>query len=129
MDKLLSGCRVLVIEDEMLILMMIEMMLGDLGCETIVSASTVDTALTAVAQANYDIAMLDMNLRGEDSHRIADALDARGVPYMFCTGNAGGDRRDNVKARPIMQKPFAVEVLSEKLAGLLSERNCPLAAA
>jgi CheY-like chemotaxis protein len=129
MDKLLSGCGVLVIEDEMLILMMIEMMLGDLGCDSIVSASTVNTALAAVDRANYDIAMLDMNLGGEDSHRIADALDARGVPYLFCTGNAGGDRRDNVKARPIMRKPFAVKALSENLAALLSERNFPLAAA
>lgn len=129
MDKLLSGCGVLVIEDEMLILMMIEMMLGDLGCDTIVTASTVDMAITAVERADYDIAMLDMNLGGEDSHRVADALDARGVPYLFCTGNAGGDRRDNVKERPIMRKPFAVELLSEKLAALLSERNFPLAAA
>ena len=129
MDRLLSGRGVLVIEDEMLVLMMIEMMLGDLGCEAVVSASTVNTALAAIARGHYDIAMLDMNLGGEDSHRVADALDALGVPYVFCTGNAGGDRRQNVRPRAILRKPFAVKALSERLVALLSERDFPLAVA
>ena len=129
MDRLLSGRGVLVIEDEMLVLMMLEMMLGDLGCEAVVSASTVNTALAAIARGNYDIAMLDMNLGGEDSNRVADALDARGVPYVFCTGNAGGDHRQNVRARAILRKPFAVKALSERLTALLSERDLPLSVA
>lgn len=129
MDKLLSGRGVLVVEDEMLVLMMIEMMLADLGCEAIVSASTLSTALAAVERGNFDIAMLDMNLGGEDSNRIADALDARGVPYLFCTGNTGGDRRQNVKPHAILRKPFALKALSERLAALVAEDGRPLAAA
>jgi CheY-like chemotaxis protein len=125
MDKLLSGRGVLVIEDEMLVLMMIEMMLGDLGCEAVVSASTVNAALAAVERGNYDIALLDMNLAGEDSHQVADALDARGVPYLFCTGNSGGDRRQNVRPRVTLRKPFAAKALSERLAVLLVERDFP----
>jgi CheY-like chemotaxis protein len=129
MHKLLSECRVLVIEDEMLILMMIEMMLGDLDCQSVVSASTLGTALAAVEREDFDIAMLDMNLGGEESSSIADALDVRGVPYLFCTGNVGGDRRADVKTRAVLRKPFTFRALSEELGALVKERNLPQAAA
>lgn len=129
MTKLLSGRGVLVVEDEMLVLMMIELMLGDLGCEAVVAAATVETALSAIDRGNYDVAMLDMNLAGEDSYLIADALDLRGVPYLFCTGNTGGDRRQNVRQRMILRKPFAIGTLSEALSTLLAERDFPAAAA
>ena len=90
MHNLLAGWRVLVVEDEMMILMMLEMALEDFGCESIVVASTLDTAMEMVSRPGFDIAMLDMNLGGNDSYPIADALDARNVPYVFCTGNNGG---------------------------------------
>ena len=64
MDKLLSGRRVLVVEDEMLILMMIEDMLADLGCESVTAAATVDQALALIDAQVFDAAMLDMNLNG-----------------------------------------------------------------
>lgn len=121
MNKLLSGRRVLVVEDEMLLLMMIEMMLEDLGCETVVAASTIETALARVAEQDFDIAMLDMNLGGADSHRVANALDAKKVPYLFCTGNSSGDRRDHVSERLVLMKPFQFDVLVTALTGLLGE--------
>lgn len=123
MNEPLSGCRVLVVEDEMLVLMMIEMMLEDLGCKSVVVASTVETALARVAEQGFDIAMLDMNLGGADSHRVADALDVVNVPYLFCTGNATGDRRDHPKERLVLRKPFQFETLATALAGLLAERD------
>src|SRR5664279_2534362 len=74
MDRLLSGRRVLVVEDEMLVLIMIEDMLADLGCKSVTSASTVDKALALVNAEVFDVAMLDMNLNGNDSHVVAEAL-------------------------------------------------------
>jgi hypothetical protein len=68
-DKLLFGKRVLVVEDEMLILMMIEEMLADHGCESIGAAATIKRALN-----------------GHKTHIVADALAARGVPFIFSTG-------------------------------------------
>jgi len=65
MDKLLSGRRVLVVEDEMLILIMIEDMLADLGCAAVTSAATVNQAIALIESQNFDVAMLDMNLNGE----------------------------------------------------------------
>ena len=68
MDKLLSARRVLVVEDEMLVLIMIEDMLADLGCKSVTSAATVDRALSLINEQVFDVAMLDMNLNGNDSH-------------------------------------------------------------
>jgi CheY-like chemotaxis protein len=78
MDKLLSGRRVLVVEDEMLVLIMIEDMLADLGCKSVTSAATIDKALALIDAQAFDFAMLDINLNGRDSHPVAEALSARG---------------------------------------------------
>jgi CheY-like chemotaxis protein len=68
MDKLLSGRRVLVVEDEMLVLIMIEDMLADLGCKSVTSAATIDKALALIDAQAFDFALLDINLNGSDSH-------------------------------------------------------------
>src|SRR5664280_3633685 len=81
MDKLLLGRRVLVVEDEMLVLIMIEDMLADLGCKSVTSAATVDRALALINEQVPDLAMLDMNLNGSDSHVVAEALVARAIPF------------------------------------------------
>ena len=73
MDKLLAGRSVLVIEDEMLILMMIEDMLADLGCESVTVASKIGPAISLVEDQEFDTAMLDLNLNGIESYPIADA--------------------------------------------------------
>jgi len=73
-NKLLSGCRVLVVEDEMLVLMNIEFMLADLGCECVTAAATVDQALAQVESHDFDVAVVDVNLNGRESYPVADAL-------------------------------------------------------
>jgi CheY-like chemotaxis protein len=120
MDKLLSGRRVLVVEDEMMILMTIEEMLADLGCESVTTAATVDQALALIDAQVFDAAMLDMNLNGNKSHSVADALAARGVPFVFSTGYSGHHMRDGDRARPVLKKPFLYEELVQILTRLLS---------
>jgi CheY-like chemotaxis protein len=112
MDKLLSGRRVLVVEDEMLVLIMIEDMLADLGCQSVTSAATVDKALTLINGQPFDMALLDMNLNGNDSHPVAEALAARGVPFVYSTGNTGQKSRDGYSDRPVLKKPFKYEELA-----------------
>jgi CheY-like chemotaxis protein len=118
MDKLLSGRRVLVVEDEMLVLIMIEDMLADLGCSLVTSAATVDKALALIDAQAFDAAMLDMNLNGSDSHPVAEALSARGVPFIYSTGNTGHGSRDSYSGRPVLKKPFKYEELVAILARL-----------
>jgi CheY-like chemotaxis protein len=119
-DKLLSGRRVLVVEDEALILMMVEAMLGDLGCESVTGAATVDKALALIEAQVFDAAMLDMNLNGNPSHSVAEALVARGVPFVYCTGNNRNQLIDVSYDQPVLKKPFRYEQLVEILTRLLS---------
>jgi CheY-like chemotaxis protein len=120
MHKLLAGRCVLVVEDEMLILMMIEDMLADLGCETVVAAASVEQALTKMETHVFDVAMLDANLAGSSSDPIADALAARNVPFFFATGQRNGNgQSDRYPDRPVLKKPFRFEDLQESLRQVL----------
>lgn len=124
MTKLLSGRSVLVVEDEMLVVMMIEDMLADLGCEAITTAATVDQALRHIAGKAFDVAMLDMNLGGSSSEQVADALASHHVPFIYSTGNTGSDMRQGHSDRPVLRKPFKAETLEELLTvALLAGRS------
>ena len=120
MDKLLSGRRVLVVEDEMMVLMMIEDMLADLGCESVTAAATTDQAIALINAQFFDAAMLDINLNGTRSHSIADALVARGVPFIFSTGYSGHNMMDGYRDRPMLKKPFNFEELAAILTRFLA---------
>ena len=111
MDKLLSGRRALVVEDEMLVLMMIEDMLAELGCKSVTSAATVEKALALVDAQAFDFVMLDENLNGSDSHPVAEAIFARGVPFVYSTGNTARGSRDGYSDRAVLKKPFKYEEL------------------
>jgi CheY-like chemotaxis protein len=123
MHKLLSGRRVLVLEDEMLILMMIEDMLSDLGCELVVAAGSVDHALTKLDAQSIDVAMLDSNLNGQSSESVADALAARGVPFFFATGQKSGGIGHGHPQCPVLKKPFSVADLEETFRQVLATRH------
>ncbi len=93
----------------MLILMMIEDMMADLGCDSVTAAATVDQALALIDAEIFDVAMLDMNLNGNKTHYVADALIARGVPFVFSTGYSGHNMGDAYRDRPVLTKPFMNE--------------------
>ena len=71
----LSGLRVLVVEDEMMVSMLLEDMLSDLGCSTVGPAARMEPALRLVEAAGFDVAILDVNLNGDETYPIADALE------------------------------------------------------
>ena len=120
MNKLLSGRRFLVVEDEILILMMIEGMLADLGCKSVTAATRNEQAIALIEGQVFDAAMLDMNLNGKSSGDVADALAARGVPFVYSTGNSVHDIRDGFRDRPVLKKPFSNEELIKVLSNLLT---------
>jgi CheY-like chemotaxis protein len=125
MTKLLSGMSILVVEDEMMVLWNIEAVLAELGCTSIAAASNVDQALSLIQSQTFDAALLDVNLGGEPSYPIADALTVLGVPFSFSTGYStpafGGTYGD----RPVLRKPFRDEQLEEVLNGLLASPATP----
>ena len=103
----------------MMVLMIIEDMMAELGCESVSAAATVAKALALIDAEIFDVAMLDMNLNGEKSHPVADALAARGVPFLFATGYNALDMRNGYSDRPVLKKPFPYEELVEILTRLL----------
>jgi CheY-like chemotaxis protein len=123
MDKLLSGRSILVIEDEMLILMMIEDMLADLGCESISAASKIGQAITLIDGQVFDAAMVDLNLSGVESYPIADALIEHDVPYFFSTGSSVTSIKDGYRDQNVLKKPFTFEQLSNMLSRSLNHQN------
>lgn len=122
MADLLSDRRVLVVEDEMMVLMSIENMLAELGCRSVTAAATVTDALALIGSQVFDLAMLDLNLGGTRSYPVADALAARGVPFLFSTGYADKDTRTDYPDRPVLNKPYPFRKLSAALATLLGGR-------
>jgi len=104
----------------MLILMMIEDMLSDLGCESVITASSVDLALAKIDAHTIDVAMLDSNLGGNSSDPIADALAERHVPFFFATGQKNGAMERGYQDRPVLKKPFSREALEARFRQLLS---------
>jgi CheY-like chemotaxis protein len=119
-DKLLSGRRILVVEDDMLIRLTLEDMLAELGCESVSTAATIDQAMGLIEAHAFDVATLDVNLRGATSYPVADILANLGVPYVFSTGYGEHSLRDGYRDRPILKKPFLYEQLAETLARLVS---------
>lgn len=119
MIRSLHGRRALVVEDEMMVLMNIEYMLSDLGCATIFAASTVESALAIVATEGVDFAILDVNLEGQPSYAVADALVPREIPFVFSTGYSDNRIEARFADRPIVKKPYSEKDLAAALAGLL----------
>jgi CheY-like chemotaxis protein len=122
MDKLLSHRRILVVEEEMMVLMVIEDMLADIGCESVTAAATVDQALTLLDTKVFDAAMLDVNLNGGTSYPLAEVLAARGIPFVFATGYNGHAMKKGYGDRPLLKKPFQLNDLITVLTPILSAR-------
>ena len=124
----LNGRRILVVEDEMLVLMSIEMALEDLGCSAICAAATVTDALKVLSTNQFDAALVDVNLGGKKSYPVADALAERGIPFAFSTGYGDhGDRLD-LNDRPVLRKPYLNSDLISMLERLVSDGPMPACA-
>ena len=107
--------RVLLVEDEGLVAMMLEDILEDLGCEIAGSLASVESALAWIEDGgSADLALLDVNLSGKPVFPVADALEARGVPFVFATGyGEGHDPR--FKDTPLLGKPIRQDRLEALL--------------
>ena len=113
-----AGLRVLVVEDEMMVSMLIEDMLGDLGCVVIGPASRLDEAMELARSTEIDCAVLDVNLGGEPIFPLADLLRERGAPFAFATGYGDAGLRDVDRGAPVLQKPFREGDLARVLGEL-----------
>ena len=115
LEQMLAGKRVLVVEDEMLVLMAIEDMLARLGCRSITPAATVVKALALIESQGFDFATLDINLDGQRSLAIAKVLSERGIPFAFSTGYGEHGIGDGYGNRPVLNKPFTAKQMAAVL--------------
>ena len=111
MTAALSGVRVLVVEDEFLVAMLIEEMLESAGCVVIGPIPRITEALDAVDRDACDAAVLDINLAGERIDPVAKALSKRNVPFMFVTGYGAAGLPGDYLDRPHICKPFKMAEL------------------
>ena len=109
--------RILIVEDEALIAMLAEDMLGDCDCTVAGVAATAAEALTAIEAGGFDAAMLDVQLAEGTSMAVATALKARGIPFLFTTGGADGIDAAH-RDVPLMPKPYSLADLEAALAML-----------
>jgi len=114
-----NGKRVLVVEDELMIRMLLEDMLGELGYTVAAEAARIDEALEAAQTADFDIAILDVNLNGQPISPVADALVARGMPFVFATGYGERGLPEPYRDRPTLKKPFQMDGLKQMLQSAL----------
>jgi len=119
-DSSQAQTRVLVVEDEYLIRMLLEDMLADIGYAVAAAVGTITEARELAANGDFSAAILDVNLDGQEIFPVADILKERGLPFVFVTGYGERSLPEPYRDRPALQKPFQAEQLEAALSGLLA---------
>jgi CheY-like chemotaxis protein len=119
----LSGKRVLFVEDEMLVAMLIEDALTDLGCTVVGPATCVDRALALLEGGEVDLAILDVNLNGTRTDAVAAELRRRRIPFIFATGY--GTAASAEPGEPVLPKPFSTAELALALIEVWTRSRSP----
>ena len=120
----LAGLRVLIVEDEFLLAMELETLVEGGGCTTVGPASSVRQALALIDGEEPDIALLDVNLRGERATPVAAALQERGVPYVLITGYSDAQLCEpELRRAPRLDKPVSSRALTCAVKRALDREN------
>jgi DNA-binding response OmpR family regulator len=106
----MSNRRVLIVEDDSMVGMLLEDMLASLGHEVAGLVATLDQAIRAAAEIAFDFAVLDVNLGGERIYPLAEVLTRRGIPFVFATGY-GSALDPQWRHAPVLHKPFELAEL------------------
>lgn len=107
----IAGLRVLVVEDESSVALLLEDMLEDIGCTVVGSVARLARAFEAASGKDFDLALLDVNLKGEESFPFARLLQERGTPFVFSTGYGAVAIPAELQGHPVLAKPFVLEQL------------------
>ena len=117
----MGGARnILIVEDEPLIAMMLEDFILSLGHEVVANCDSLPTALTAVSVGGFDLAILDVNLKGESVWPVASALRDAGVPFVLATGGHVDPPPAEFRDVPLIEKPYTIDRVSPIIAAALT---------
>ena len=111
--------RILVVDDEPLVSLLVEDWLVELGCEVVGPARSVEQGLDMAGTAELDGAILDVNLGGNNSFAVAETLQQRGVPFAFITGDSAVDAESGFTDPIVLSKPFDFDGVKAVLGKLL----------
>jgi CheY-like chemotaxis protein len=116
MSQAFADRRILIVEDESLVAMLLETILEDMGCVPVGPAATVEEGLRMASDTGrLDAALLDVNVAGRQVFPIAEALRDRGVPFVFSTGYGEGGLPDEWRGQATLQKPFTEAAVRDAL--------------
>jgi CheY-like chemotaxis protein len=111
----LRGRRILIVEDESMVMMLMQDFLEDIGCEVAGVASRLNEALGQVETLAFDAAILDVNLHGQQTFALARDIIGRGRALVFATGYGASTLPPDLRDVPVLQKPFHQQDLERTL--------------
>jgi CheY-like chemotaxis protein len=114
----LAAPRVLVVEDEMTVAMLIEDMVSELSYEVAAVVPRLEEAMSLLDSDSFDIALLDVHLAGKTVFPLAHELEAREIPFLFATAYGPRGIPEEFSAHPVLQKPFGPVELRRALVEL-----------
>jgi CheY-like chemotaxis protein len=120
METTLVGRRIFVVEDESVITMLLQDMFEELRYEVVNLASRFQDALDKAKTLSFEVAILDVNLNGQRTFAIAEALTERGLPFVFATGYGAAAVPENFRDAPVLQKPFRLADLERAVRTALA---------
>ena len=110
-----AGKRILVVEDELMIRMLLQDMLADLGHTLAGEAGRIEEALALAKEGEFDVAILDVNLNGQPISPVVEILIKRGLPFVFATGYGQRGVPEPYRNTPTLQKPFQADALAQAI--------------
>jgi DNA-binding NtrC family response regulator len=122
-EQAVRGRRVLIVEDEAMIAMLLELVLQNADCAVVGPVSSVSSALRLIERQQLDAAVLDFRLGDDDSGEIMDVLKERGVPFLLMTGQSKADLPPRLRQLNLLAKPFEPEALVEAVEKILRARS------
>lgn len=114
-----SRGSVLLVEDETMIRMLVADMLADLGYDVAAEAGDIDQAMKLARSAQFDLAILDVNVNGKLISPVAEAVASRNLPFVFATGYGVEGVPEQYRDHPALQKPFRLETLQQAIEAAL----------
>ena len=119
----LTGLRVLIVEDEALLALCLSDSLEEKGCVVVGTAGTVDEALALLANTDFDVTILDLNLCGKPVDEVATAIIERGRAIVFSTGSGPSSVPGEFQGWPVLSKPYLDEAVFVALATAAAARG------
>ncbi|HEV2746022.1 MAG TPA: response regulator [Allosphingosinicella sp.] len=113
---------ILIVEDEPLIAMMLEDFLDSLGHRIVAVAETVRDALARVDEGGFDVAIVDVHLKGEKIWPVVERLSGRGIPFVLATGGHVDPPPAEYEDAPVLTKPYTIDAIEPALQAALGAK-------